>query len=227
MRESHISDDVCCQQACSGSLRRLHSCAAFDWPIDAATGLCARIHAYILFLFRFETKLPHIIVQADKELREKRKQEALAAKRYPMDDLELLSEELTAAATAALADAASDADTAEKLPAMLLPADQTDLACLSSAEHLDEAASQHMSRVLYVADTLSQFSKQFGLKGCSMAELQATLDAVAAGAAVGGAMGDGGDAKVVREALAWLACTYQGLLKVCCALAQVCPVGCG
>jgi hypothetical protein len=153
-------------------------------------------------------------VQADKELREKRKQEALAAKRYPMDDLELLSEELTAAATAALADAASDADTANKLPAMLLPAEQTDLACLSSAEHLDEAASQHVGKVLYVADTLSQFSKQLGLKGCSMAELQATLDAVAAGAAVGGAVGDGVAAKVVREALAWLACTYQGLLKV-------------
>jgi hypothetical protein len=40
------------------------------------------------------------------------------------------------------------------------------------------------------------------------------LDAVAAGAAVGGALGDGQEAKTVREALAWLACTYQGLLKV-------------
>lgn len=158
------------------------------------------------------------VLQAEKELREKRKQEALAAKRYPIDDLQLLSQELTAAATAALAtqqDAdAAGVDAAEKLPLALLTAEQADLVCLSSAQHLDEAASQHMGQVLYVADTLSQFAKQLGLKGCSMVELQGILDAVAAGAAVGGAVGDGGDAKVVREALAWLACTYQGLLKV-------------
>ena len=71
-----------------------------------------------------------------------------------------------------------------------------------------------MSQLLYVADTLSTFSKQLGLKGCSMTELQGMLDVVAAGAAVGGVLGDGQDAKAVREASAWLACTYQGLLKV-------------
>lgn len=72
-----------------------------------------------------------------------------------------------------------------------------------------------MGQVLYVADTLTQFGKQLGLKGVGMSELQGILDAAAAGAAVGGAVGDGSDAKAVREALAWLACTYQGLLKVC------------
>lgn len=164
-----------------------------------------------------------LLHQAEKELREKRKQEALAAKRYPMDDLELLSEELTAAAAAALA-AQTDAAAAEgdagatasgTAAVALLPAQQVDLTCLSEAQHLDEAAAQHMGQMLYVADTLGQFGKQLGLKGCTAAELQATLDAVAAGAAVG-AGDDTGDGKLVREALAWLACTYQGLLKVGC-----------
>jgi hypothetical protein len=152
--------------------------------------------------------------QAEKEMREKRRLEALAAKRYPIDDLELLSEELAAAATAALAGATDGAAAADALPLVLLPAQQADLACLSSAQHLDEAASQRLGQLLYVADTLGQFSRQLGVKGCSVSELEGILDAVAAGAAVGGAVGDGPEAKVVREALAWLACTYQGLLKV-------------
>lgn len=165
-----------------------------------------------------------LLHQAEKELREKRKQEALAAKRYPMDDLELLSEELAAAAAAALtaqmdaaaaADGDAGANAAGTAAVALLPAEQVDLTCLSEAQHLDEAAAQHMGQMLYVADTLGQFGKQLGLKGCTAAELQATLDAVAAGAAVG-AGDDTGDGKLVREALAWLACTYQGLLKVSC-----------
>lgn len=145
-------------------------------------------------------------------MREKRKQEALAAKRYPIDDLELLSEELTAAAAAAAARGAAAEANGNKAALALLPAEQVDLACLASLQHLDGAASQHMGQLLYVADTLSQFGKQLGLKGCSANELQGMLDAVAAGAAVSDA--SGADAKVVREALAWLACTYQGLLKV-------------
>lgn len=167
---------------------------------------------------------PTCSLQAEKELREKRKQEALAAKRYPIDDLELLSEELTAAAAAALAaqkdqqdggDVAAAAAAAGTPRRLALPAaEQADLACLASAQHLDEAQSQRMGQLLYVADTLSSFSRQLGLKGCSSAELQGMLDVVAAGAAVGGALGDGQDAKAVREALRWLACTYQGLLKV-------------
>jgi hypothetical protein len=105
-----------------------------------------------------------------------------------------------------------------------LPAQQADLACLSTAQHLDEAASQRLGQLLYVADTLGQFSRQLGVKGCSVAELEGILDAVAAGAAVGGAVGDGPEAKVVREALAWLACTYQGLLKVRAGLGLCCWV---
>ena len=160
-----------------------------------------------------------LITQVEKELREKRKAEALAAKRYPSDDLELLAEELTAAATAAAnpeaaAAGPAAAGEASNTSLALLPAEQVDLSCLGSARTLDEEASQQLGQVLYVADTLSQFGKQLGLKSCSTTELQALLEAAAAGAAVGAAAGDG-DTKVVREALAWLACAYQGLLKVC------------
>lgn len=114
----------------------------------------------------------------------------------------------------------------------MLPPEQLDLVCLSDARHLDQAESAHLGQILYVADTLGQFGKQLGLVGpgagftggsssskgfgsISREELQGVLDAAAAGAALGGcAVGDGPEAKRVRDALAWLGCTYQALLKV-------------
>jgi hypothetical protein len=132
--------------------------------------------------------------QAEKELREKRRQDALAAKRYPIDDLELLSEELTAAAAAALAaqnnqppaqpeggEDGGDGITAPGTPRLAagLSAENADPleACLGSApaQQLDDAESQHMGQLLYVADTLSSFAKQLGLKGVSSGELQVCL----------------------------------------------------
>jgi hypothetical protein len=73
-------------------------------------------------------------------------------------------------------------------------------ACLIEGVGLYDQVSQHVCSV----------SHHLGVPHI----VQGMLDAVAAGAAVGGALGDGQEAKTVREALAWLACTYQGLLKV-------------
>jgi hypothetical protein len=186
--------------------------------------------------------------QAEKELREKRRQEALAAKRYPIDDLEHLCEELTAAAAAqmgvrldadaaqqqghaASSSAAAAAAVAAAAPAgaaagnqadvqlPLLPPEQLDLTCITSAEPLAPAEALGLSRALYVSDTLTQFAKPLGVKGCSLAELNALLEAAAAAAAVGGAIGDDTGSKAAREALQWLACTYCRLLK---ARADVC-----
>jgi hypothetical protein len=95
----------------------------------------------------------------------------------------------------------------------LLSGEQSDLPCIRAVQPLEGEASLQLSRALYVADTLTQFAKQLGVKGASMAELEGMLDAAAAAAAVGGA-NLGGDGTVAREALQWLACTYQRLLKV-------------
>lgn len=171
-------------------------------------------------------------LQAEKEERERRRQEALAAKRYPIDDLALLTEELTAAAaaaagpsrtasaaadtaarpsTSAAAAAAAESSAAEatgKGLATLLPPEQLDVPCLSEAKHLPPEQSEELGQLLYVADTLGQFSRQLGVNGCSHAELQGMLEAAAAAAAA-----EAADEKQ-REALKWLAHTYQQLLKV-------------
>lgn len=147
-------------------------------------------------------------MQAEKEEREKRRQEALAAKRYPIDDLELLFEELTSAATGT---GAADGDTVTDK--QLLPAQQLDLTCLSEAKHLEQDKALEMGQMLYVADTLSQFSKQLGVRGCSHAELASMLAAAAVGAE---SVADAGELakEQVREALQWLGSTYHQLMKV-------------
>jgi hypothetical protein len=160
-----------------------------------------------------------LVLQAEKEERERRRLEALAAKRYPIDDLELLSEELTAAALAAAAAANSNgpsssaaaaaaADDASK--ALALAPEQLDVPCLSNAKHLAPQQSAELGQLLYVADTLSQFARQLGVKGCSSSELQATLQAAGAGAADEA----DGSGQRTREAQRWLGHTYQQLLKV-------------
>lgn len=149
--------------------------------------------------------------QAEKEDREKRRQEALAAKRYPIDDLELLTEDLTAAMTAA-AEAAGTSSAAAAHAATLAP-EQLDLTCLANAKHLAPEESLELGQVLYVADTVSQFSKQLGVKRCTHVELRSML----AAAAVGTCDAAGADAfskQEVREAMQWLAATYTQLLTV-------------
>jgi hypothetical protein len=161
-----------------------------------------------------------LCVQAEKEERERRRIEALAAKRYPIDDLELLTEELTAAAFATAANgnvpgtsaaAAAAADEASK--ALLLAPEQLDVPGLSDAKHLAPEQSAELGQLLYVADTLSQFARQLGVKGCSSSELQATLQAA------GAAEEAEGGAQRAKEAQRWLGHAYQQLLKVCRGLA--------
>lgn len=144
-------------------------------------------------------------LQAEKEERERRRQEALAAKRYPIDDLELLAEELAAAAAQGRADTgtaaaegtapgpeAASSRAVSSSPAVvankeaihaaghpLLPPEQLDLVCLADAKHLSSAESLQLGQLLYVADTLSQFAKQLKVKGCSHAELKGLLAAAA------------------------------------------------
>jgi len=142
-------------------------------------------------------------LQAEKEERERRRQEALAAKRYPIDDLELLAEELAAAAaqgragakaaaaggTAAAPEATCSRAVSSSPPAAakealhtghaLLPSEQLDLVCLSEAKHLSDLESLQLGQVLYVADTLSQFARQLKVKGCSYADLKDLLAAAA------------------------------------------------
>jgi hypothetical protein len=169
-------------------------------------------------------------LQAEKEERERRRLEALAAKRYPIDDLELLTEELTAAALAAAngsapstsAAAAAAADEASK--ALLLAPEQLDVPGLSDAKHLAPDQSAELGQLLYVADTLSQFARQLGVKGCSSSELQATLQA--AGAAAGAAEEAEGGVQRAKEAQRWLGYTYQQLLKVCGGLHSCTMLGC-
>jgi hypothetical protein len=156
------------------------------------------------------------LLQAEKEERERRRLEALAAKRYPIDDLELLTEELTAAALAAANGSAPStsaaADAASK--ALLLAPEQLDVPGLSDAKHLAPEQSAELGQLLYVADTLSQFARQLGVKGCSSSELQATLQAAGAAAAGAAEEAEGG-AQRAKEAQRWLGHTYQQLLKVC------------
>jgi hypothetical protein len=164
-----------------------------------------------------------LFLQAEKEERERRRLEALAAKRYPIDDLELLTEELTAAALAAAngsvpstSAAAAAADEASR--ALLTAPEQLDVPGLSDAKHLAPEQSAELGQLLYVADTLSQFARQLGVKGCSSSELQGTLQAAGAAAAGAAEEAEGG-AQRAKEAQRWLGHTYQQLLKVCSRLA--------
>lgn len=97
--------------------------------------------------------------------------------------------------------------------AATLPAEQLDLVCLSEADHLAPEESLELGQLLYVADTLGQFSKQLGVKGCTHAELRAML-AAAAAAGTGLASGEESSKQQAREALQWFGATYTQLLKV-------------
>jgi hypothetical protein len=97
---------------------------------------------------------------------------------------------------------------------LLLEPEQLDVPCLSDAKHLAPEQSAELGQLLYVADTLSQFARQLGVKGCSSSELQGILQAASGG--TGAAAADDGDAsgQRTRDAQRWLGHTYQQLLKV-------------
>lgn len=148
-------------------------------------------------------------LQAEKEEREKRRQEALTAKRYPIDDLELLNEQLTAAVAAAGSAIAGSSAAA----AATLPPEQLDLVCLLEARHLEPQESIEMGQLLYIADTLGQFSKQLGVKGCTHADLKGML-AAATAADMHLKRDDDASRRQAKEALQWIAATYTQLLRV-------------
>ncbi len=112
-----------------------------------------------------------------------------------------------------------------------------DVAVLTDARALHGPEAVELGAVLYVSDTLSQFARQLSVRSCSAAELRSVLAAAATpvsgeGSGNNNDDNDGSeaapaDARRRREALQWLAGTYQQLLKVrssttpaccCCAL---------
>ncbi|PSC69056.1 DDT domain-containing protein [Micractinium conductrix] len=101
----------------------------------------------------------------EREEREKRRAEAAKAKedakRYPMEDLELLAE-LQAKAK----------ETGEPAPAL-----DVEAPCWLEAEE-----SQRLATTLYVADFLSQFAKQLGLKAVSFEHMEKALADATSGA---------------------------------------------
>ncbi|EFN58898.1 expressed protein [Chlorella variabilis] len=122
----------------------------------------------------------------EREEREKRKAEAARAKeearKYPMEDLELLEELRQKAAEAG--EAAPDEDVAQ--PSWM------------SAED-----SQRLSTALYVADFVSQFSKQLGCRGLNYEHLEQVL----ADATSGGGSEDDCNASVLHS-------VYESLIRV-------------
>jgi hypothetical protein len=158
---------------------------------------------------------------AEKEERERRRAEALAARRYPIDDAELLAElagkaaaSLGPAAAAALASASPPAK-GRKGAAPPPPADGADVppafdpvgGVLAAARQLPADEGRALGDLLYVSDLLASFSKPLKLKGASGADaLSGAL--AAAGGGGGGAAGDAAGAQQ------WLEGVYRALLMV-------------
>ena len=148
--------------------------------------------------------------------------------------------ELGATTTADLGDvqeaaaATEPATAAEKASKGSIGGIRVDVGGLEAAQWLPIETSEQLAAALYIADTLSQFGKQLGVKGSgfSAQELQEAAEMVAGAAAAAEAgQGDGegkGAVPVEKEsaelvaAQQWLAGLYQQLLQVRFQYTSVC-----
>jgi hypothetical protein len=156
------------------------------------------------------------LLQAEKEERERRRAEALAARRYPIDDMEHLTEQVAAATAPGAGGEEPQGEADAAAPTGPLQLDLLGAPCSSGSSANNSASpqgpvpawrpaadGQHLAMGLYVADTLSSFSKQLGLRGGPIS-LQALM---------GHLMAAGGRGGEVASQV-WLSDLYTQIMEV-------------